>query len=82
MSPASNVTRESWKEMLASAIEIFEDLERRDFGSPDVVTGGGTVLMFGFEHRLSKDIDFFMHDAQMAMAGLGERLARMIVRNW
>ena len=26
--------------------------------------GGGTVLMFRFEHRLSKDIDFFTHDAQ------------------
>jgi predicted nucleotidyltransferase component of viral defense system len=29
-----------------------------------VVIGGGTVLMFRFEHRLSKDIDFFMHDVQ------------------
>jgi hypothetical protein len=28
------------------------------------VIGGGTVLMFRFEHRLSKDIDFFMHDVQ------------------
>jgi len=29
-----------------------------------VVIGGGTVLMFRFEHRLSKDIDFFLHDVQ------------------
>jgi hypothetical protein len=64
MSPAGNVTRESWKEMLASAVAIFEDLERKGFGMPGVVLGGGTVLMFRFEHRLSKDIDFFMHDAQ------------------
>jgi len=28
------------------------------------VIGGGTVLMFRFEHRLSRDIDFFMHDVQ------------------
>jgi predicted nucleotidyltransferase component of viral defense system len=28
------------------------------------VIGGGTVLMFRFEHRLSKDIDFFTHDVQ------------------
>jgi hypothetical protein len=25
---------------------------------------GGAVLMFRFEHRLSKDIDFFMYDVQ------------------
>lgn len=64
MTPAANVTRDSWKEILASAITIFEDLEAKGFGSPDAVIGGGTVLMFRFEHRLSKDIDFFMHDAQ------------------
>jgi predicted nucleotidyltransferase component of viral defense system len=63
MSPAP-VTRDSWKEILASAVAIFEDLEGKGFGSPDMVIGGGTVLMFRFEHRLSKDIDFFMHDAQ------------------
>ncbi len=64
MSQAANVTRDTWKEILASAITIFEDLEGKGFGSPDVVIGGGTVLMFRFEHRLSKDIDFFTHDAQ------------------
>jgi predicted nucleotidyltransferase component of viral defense system len=64
MSPAANVTRDTWKEILASAVEIFEDLEGKGFGMPDVVIGGGTVLMLRFEHRLSKDIDFFMHDAQ------------------
>jgi predicted nucleotidyltransferase component of viral defense system len=64
MSPAGNVTRDTWKEMLACAVAIFEDLEGRDFGIPDVVLGGGTVLIFRFEHRLSKDIDLFLHDAQ------------------
>jgi hypothetical protein len=64
MSPAVNVTRDSWRDMLASAVAIFEDLERKGFGWPDIAMGGGTVLMFRFEHRLSKDIDFFMHDAQ------------------
>jgi predicted nucleotidyltransferase component of viral defense system len=60
----SNVTRDSWKQILASAVAIFADLEKKGFGSPDVVIGGGTVLMFRFEHRLSKDIDFFLHDVQ------------------
>jgi hypothetical protein len=64
MSPTNNVTRDSWKQLLASAVAIFDDLEEKGFGSPDVVIGGGTVLMFRFEHRLSKDIDFFMHDVQ------------------
>jgi predicted nucleotidyltransferase component of viral defense system len=64
MSPTNNVTRDSWKQILASAVTIFDDLEKKGFGSPDAVIGGGTVLMFRFEHRLSKDIDFFMHDVQ------------------
>ncbi len=64
MSQTNNVTRDSWKQILASAVTIFADLEDKGFGSPDVVMGGGTVLMFRFEHRLSKDIDFFMHDVQ------------------
>jgi len=64
MSPTNNVTRDSWKQILTSAVAIFDDLEGKGFGSPDVVIGGGTVLMFRFEHRLSKDIDFFMHDVQ------------------
>jgi predicted nucleotidyltransferase component of viral defense system len=64
MSPSHDVTRDSWKQILASAVAIFEDLEGKGFGNPDVVIGGGTVLMFRFEHRLSKDIDFFMHDVQ------------------
>jgi predicted nucleotidyltransferase component of viral defense system len=64
MSQTNIVTRDSWKEILASAVTIFVDLEKKGFGSPDVVIGGGTVLMFRFEHRLSRDIDFFMHDVQ------------------
>lgn len=64
MSATGNVTRDSWKQLLASAVTIFDDLERKKLGSPDVVIGGGTVLMFRFEHRLSRDIDFFLHDVQ------------------
>jgi hypothetical protein len=64
MNAAGNLTRDSWKQILASACTIFDDLERKKLGSPDVVIGGGTVLMFRFEHRLSRGIDFFMHDVQ------------------
>jgi nucleotidyltransferase AbiEii toxin of type IV toxin-antitoxin system len=64
MSATGPVTKDSWKRILASAVAIFNDLEKKGLGSPDVVIGGGTVLMFRFEHRVSKDIDFFMHDVQ------------------
>src|SRR3984893_4133524 len=64
MGATGNVTRDSWKQILASAVAVFSDLEKKGLGSPDVVIGGGTVLMFRFEHRLSRDIDFFMHDVQ------------------
>ena len=61
---APNVTRDSWKYILASAVALLDDAERRGFPPPDIVIGGGTVLMFRFEHRLSRDIDFFLHDVQ------------------
>jgi predicted nucleotidyltransferase component of viral defense system len=64
MNPPNDVTRDSWKQILTSAVAVFADLEEKGLGSPEVVMGGGTVLMFRFEHRLSKDIDFFMHDVQ------------------
>lgn len=64
MSPTPAITRDSWKQILDSAVVIFDDLERKGFGRPDVTIGGGTVLMFRFDHRLSKDIDFFTHDVQ------------------
>jgi hypothetical protein len=58
------VDENSWRPILTSAVAIFDELGRRGMGLPDVVMGGGTVLMFRFRHRLSKDIDFFLHDAQ------------------
>jgi len=81
MSPTNNVTRDSWKQILASAVAIFDDLERKGLGSPDVVIGGGTVLMFRFEHRLSRDIDFFLHDVQwlsMLTPRLNDATAAMV----
>jgi len=53
-----------WKGLLASALSILDDLERRGIGAPDVSLGGGTVLMMRYRHRLSKDVDLFLHDAQ------------------
>ena len=64
MNAADVVTPDSWKAVLSSAVAILDDLERREFRVPGLVMGGGTVLMFRYEHRLSRDIDFFMHDVQ------------------
>jgi hypothetical protein len=57
-------TTETWRQILAVAYALFDDLERKGFPNPPFSLGGGTVLMFRFEHRLSRDIDFFGYDAQ------------------
>lgn len=54
----------SWRPLLAEALAILDDLGAQGFGAPDLVLGGGTVLMMRLHHRLSKDIDLFLHDAQ------------------
>jgi hypothetical protein len=57
-------TAQTWSQILAVAYALFDDLETKGFGIPPFSLGGGTVLMFRFQHRLSKDIDFFGYDAQ------------------
>jgi len=57
-------TTQTWRELLSAAYTLFDDLEQRGFPTPPFSLGGGTVLMFRFQHRLSKDIDFFGYDAQ------------------
>ena len=58
------VRKETWAEILKIAYGIFDDLEHRGFGAAPFSLGGGTVLMFEYKHRLSKDIDLFGYDAQ------------------
>jgi hypothetical protein len=58
------LTVESWKPILSSAVAILDDLDRRGFGSPDLTLDGGTVLMLRLGHRLSKDIDLFLTDVR------------------
>ena len=53
-----------WKPLLSEALALLDDLRGQGFGAPDLVLGGGTVLMMRLRHRLSKDIDLFLHDAQ------------------
>ena len=70
-----------WEGLLSTALAILDDLEARGLGAPEVAMGGGTVLMMRMHHRLSKDIDLFLHDAQWLARltpRLNERVAGMV----
>lgn len=54
----------AWKDLLPHALLIIEDIERHGTPNPFWTFGGGTVLMFRYNHRLSKDIDIFVPDPQ------------------
>ena len=54
----------AWKDLLPHAVSIIEDIERHGTPNPFWTFGGGTVLMFRYHHRLSKDIDIFVPDPQ------------------
>lgn len=71
MDPAP--TRDTWRSLLPEALRIIDSLQGNGYGALDFRLGGGTVLMFRFDHRVSKDIDVFIHDAQ-ALAYLSPRL--------
>lgn len=64
MTSGAVITKDTWKTVIKSAFRLFDDLEDKGFGAPPFSLGGGTVLMFRFRHRLSKDIDFFGYDVQ------------------
>jgi hypothetical protein len=70
-----------WETLLDSAFGILDGLREAGLGSPDVVLGGGTVLMMRMRHRLSRDIDLFLHDAQWLARltpRLNDRVAGMV----
>lgn len=54
----------AWKDLLPHALSIIEDIVRHGTPNPFWTFGGGTVLMFRYHHRLSKDIDIFVPDPQ------------------
>jgi predicted nucleotidyltransferase component of viral defense system len=53
-----------WKDLLPHALSIIEDIKSHGTADPFWTFGGGTVLMFRYHHRLSKDIDIFVPDPQ------------------
>jgi hypothetical protein len=54
----------SWKDLFFHALSIIEDIKHHGTPDPFWTLGGGTVLMFRYQHRLSKDIDIFVPDPQ------------------
>ena len=53
-----------WQLLLPHALRILEDIKAHGTNQLFWTLGGGTVLMFRYQHRLSKDIDIFVPDPQ------------------
>ena len=54
-----------WEVLLYRAMRLVEDIRiHGGLADPFWTLGGGTVLMFRYAHRLSKDIDIFVPDPQ------------------
>jgi predicted nucleotidyltransferase component of viral defense system len=71
----------SWESLLSSALSILDQVRETGVGAPELVLGGGTVLMMRMHHRLSRDIDLFLHDAQWLARltpRLNDRIAEMV----
>ena len=55
----------AWEALFPRALTLIDEI--RTYGGiadPFWTLGGGTVLMFRYRHRLSKDIDIFVPDPQ------------------
>jgi hypothetical protein len=67
-----------WKTLLEEAFRLMDSVSSDGFTLPRWSLGGGTVLMFYYAHRKSKDIDIFIPDPQFLgyvnprMGGRGE----------
>lgn len=60
-----------WEALFPRAVLLMDEIERyggasdpSDPSDPFWTLGGGTVLMFRYGHRVSKDIDIFVPDPQ------------------
>jgi hypothetical protein len=53
-----------WQELLEQAYKLLDDIAGNGIQIPKWSLGGGTVLMFHYLHRKSKDIDIFLPDPQ------------------
>jgi hypothetical protein len=71
----------NWQTLLDRAVELLDDTAAVTGNPPAWALGGGTVLMFHYWHRTSRDIDIFLHDAQLLTLltpRLNDRAADMV----
>ncbi|WP_423228743.1 nucleotidyl transferase AbiEii/AbiGii toxin family protein [Pseudaquabacterium rugosum] len=55
----------AWEVLFPRALRLVDEIQRHGgLANPFWTFGGGTVLMFRYGHRLSKDIDIFVPDPQ------------------
>lgn len=54
---------EAWEPLFDKAMQVLDSLPKR-VAPPHWTFGGGTVLMRKYHHRLSRDVDIFLTDAQ------------------
>lgn len=62
--PLLNFPEGPWKILLNRAYSLIDSIEADGIVVPRWSLGGGTVLMFHYAHRKSKDIDIFIPDPQ------------------
>ncbi len=62
--PSLNFPEGPWKSLLEKAFWLMDSVASDGFTIPRWSLGGGTVLMFYYAHRKSKDIDIFIPDPQ------------------
>ena len=56
--------KDTWRKLMRPALKIVDSLETNGCGDPDFRIGGGTVPMFRFDRRISKDIGILTHGAR------------------
>lgn len=64
LKPALNFPDGPWIPLLEKTYILFDSVASDGFTIPRWSLGGGTVLMFHYAHRRSKDIDIFIPDPQ------------------
>lgn len=62
--PPLNFPEGPWKSLLEKAFWLMDSIQSDGYALPRWSLGGGTVLMFYYAHRKSKDIDIFVPDPQ------------------
>lgn len=62
--PSLNFPEGPWKSLLEKAFWLMDFVASDGFTIQHWSLGGGTVLMFYYAHRKSKDMDIFIPDSQ------------------